>query len=65
MAENYKGMDNFKNEGGLAEHEKQLLNSFCESELDLGVFSNSQTDNSAQESPDRKRRIQKGFLKFT
>jgi transposase len=56
MAENYKDMDNFKNEGGLAEHEKQLLDSFCESELDLGVFSNPQTGNSVQESPDRKRK---------
>jgi hypothetical protein len=54
MAENYRDMDNFKNEGGLAEHEKQLLGSFCESELDLDVFNNSQTGNSVQENPDRK-----------
>jgi transposase len=54
MAENCKGMDDFENIGGLAEHEKQLLGSLCESELDLDVFSNPQLGNSAQESPDRK-----------
>ena len=56
MAENCKSMDDFENVGGLAEHEKQLLSSLCESELDMGVFSNTQTGNSAQESPDRKRK---------
>jgi transposase len=56
MAEKCKCMDDFENVGGLAEHEKQLLGSLCESELDLGVFSNPQTGNSAQESPDRKRK---------
>jgi len=51
MAEKYKGMGDFKNEGGLVDRKDQLLESFGESELDLGVFSNSQKDNSAQESP--------------
>jgi hypothetical protein len=56
MAENYKGMDYFEKEGGIVDHKDQLLASFDESELDLGVFSNSKTGNSAQESPNCKRK---------
>jgi hypothetical protein len=52
MAENYRNMDTFEKEGGIIDHKDQLLASFGESELDLGVFSNSKTDNSAQENPD-------------
>jgi len=54
MAENYRSMDNFKKEGGIIDRKDQLLASFGESELDLGVFSNSQNGNSAQEFPDQK-----------
>jgi hypothetical protein len=56
MAENYRGMEGFEKEGGIADKKDQLLASFGGSELDLGVFSNSQTVNSAQEFPDRKRK---------
>ncbi len=49
-------MDDFKKEGGLVDRKDQLLASFGESELDLGVFSNSQKDNSAQESTVCKRK---------
>lgn len=56
MAEKYKGMDYFENEGGLVDRKGQLLESFGESELDLGVFSNSQNGNSVQESPDCRRK---------
>jgi transcriptional regulator with XRE-family HTH domain len=52
MAENYKGMDDFEKEGGIVDHEDQLLESFGESELDLGVFTNTENSNSAQETPD-------------
>jgi hypothetical protein len=52
MAENYRSMDNFEKEGGIIDRKNQLLESFGESELELGVFSNSKTGNSAQESPD-------------
>jgi len=51
MAENYRSMDDFSGEGGIVDRKDQLLASFGESELDLGVFSNSQNCNSAQESP--------------
>jgi hypothetical protein len=54
MAEKYKGMDNFEKEGGLLDRKDQLLGSFGELEVDLGVFSNSENVNSAQESPDCK-----------
>jgi transposase len=54
MAENYKDMDDFSEEGGIIDREDQLLESFGESELDLGVFSNSENCNSAKESPDCK-----------
>jgi hypothetical protein len=56
MAENYEGMDYFEKEGGIIDHKDQLLESFGKSELDLGVFSNSKTATSAQESPDCKRK---------
>jgi hypothetical protein len=49
MAENYRSMDNFEKEGGIVDHKDQLLESFGESELDLGVFGNSENINSAQE----------------
>ena len=51
MAEKYKGMDYFEKEGGVVDRKDQLLESFGESEPVLGVFTNSQKDNSAQESP--------------
>ncbi len=56
MAEKYKGMDYFEKEGGLVDRKNQLLESFGELELDLGVFNNSENDNSAQESPVCKRK---------
>jgi hypothetical protein len=56
MAENYRSMDNFEKEGGIIDRKNQLLESFGELEPDLGVFSNSQNGNSAQESPDCKRK---------
>jgi len=56
MAENYKDMDDFENKGGLVDRKDQLSESFGESELDLGVFSNSENGKSAQESPDCKRK---------
>jgi transposase len=56
MAENYKSMDYFEKEVGIIDRKDQLLESFGESELDLGVFSNSKTATSAQESPDCKRK---------
>ncbi len=56
MAENCKGMDDFSEEGGIVDCKDQLLESFGELELDLGVFSNSENGNSAQESPDCKRK---------
>jgi hypothetical protein len=56
MVEKYKGMDYFEKEGGLVDREDQLLESFGESELDLGFFSNSENGNSAQESPNCKRK---------
>jgi hypothetical protein len=56
MSENYKDMDDFSEEGGIIDREDQLLESFGESELDLGVFSNSENCNSTQESPDYKRK---------
>jgi hypothetical protein len=56
MAEKYKGMDDLEKEGGIVDHKDQILASFGESELDLGVFSNSENDNSAQENPDCKRK---------
>jgi len=55
MAEKYKDMDDFEKEGRIVDHKDQLLESFGESELDLSVFSNSQTANSEQKSPDCKR----------
>jgi hypothetical protein len=54
MAENYKGIDDFSEERGIIDREDQLLASFSESELDLGVFSNSKNGNSAQENPNCK-----------
>ena len=56
MAEKYKGMGNFENKGGLVDRKDQLLGSFGESELDLGVFGNSESANSAQKSPDLNRK---------
>jgi transcriptional regulator with XRE-family HTH domain len=56
MAENYKSMDDFSGEGGIVEYKDQLLESFGESELDLGVFSNSENGNSAQESTNCRRK---------
>ncbi len=56
MAANYKGMDDFSEEGGIIDRKDQLLESFGGSELDLGVFGNSENGNSAQENPDRKRK---------
>ena len=56
MAENYKDMDYFSEEGGTIDRKGQLLESFGESELDLGVFSNSENCTSAQESPVCKRK---------
>jgi len=56
MAQNYKGMEGFEKEGGIIDRKDQLLASFGESELDLGVFNNSQNGNSAQENPDCKRK---------
>jgi transposase len=50
MAEYYRSMDNFEKEGGIIDRKNQLLESFGELEPDLGVFSNSQNDNSAQEN---------------
>jgi hypothetical protein len=57
MAENYKDMDDFSEERGIIDREDQLLASFGESELDLGVFSNSENGNSAQESPNYKHQM--------
>ena len=51
MAEKYKDMDDFEKEGGIIAHKNQLLASFSKSELDLGVFSNSENGNSAQQNP--------------
>jgi len=51
MAENYRSMEDFSGGGGIVDRKDQLLASFGESELDLGVFSNSENSNSAQESP--------------
>ena len=56
MAENYRSMDNFEKEGGIIDREDQLLESFGESELDLGVFSNSENGKSAQQGPNCKRK---------
>ena len=56
MAEKYKDMGDFENEGGIIDREDQLLASFGESEPDLGVFSNSENGNSAQQSPDYERK---------
>lgn len=56
MAEDYKGMDVFKKEWGIADRKDQLLEAFGESEPDLGVFSNSENGNSAQESTYCKRK---------
>jgi transposase len=56
MAENYRSMDDFSEEGGIIDRKNQLLESFCELAPDLGVFSNSQNDNSAQENPVCKRK---------
>ena len=56
MAEKYKDMGDFENEGELVDRKDQLLKSFGEAELVLGVFTNSQKDNSAQESPVCKRK---------
>lgn len=56
MAEKYKDMDDFEKEGGLVGRKDQLLESFGKLELDLGVFSNSQNDNSAQENHDCRRK---------
>ena len=56
MAENYRSMDNFEKEGGIIDSKDQLLESFGESEIDLGVFSNSENGNSAQQSPNCKRK---------
>ena len=56
MAENYKDMDDFSEEGGIIDREDQLLESFGESELDLGVFSNSENGKSAQQGPNCKRK---------
>ena len=50
MAENYRGIDYFKKEVEKIDRKDQLLASFGESELDLGVFSNSSKSNSAEES---------------
>ena len=66
MAEKYKGMDDFSEEGGLVDHKDQLLASFGESELDLGVFGNSEIANSAQKSPDHNRKTglkERGYRK--
>jgi hypothetical protein len=49
MAENYRSMVDFEKEEGIVDREDQLLESFSESELDLGVFSNFENGNSAQE----------------
>jgi transcriptional regulator with XRE-family HTH domain len=56
MAEKYKDMNDFSEEGGIIDRKDQLFASFGESELDLGVFSNSQNGNSAQENPDCRRK---------
>lgn len=50
MAENYRTMDNFEKEVGIVDRKDQSLEPFGESELDLGVFSNSENGNSAQKS---------------
>jgi transcriptional regulator with XRE-family HTH domain len=66
MAENYRSMDDFSEEGGLVDHKDQLLESFGESVLDLGVFGNSESTNSAQKSPDLNRKTglkERGYRK--
>jgi transposase len=64
MAENYKGMDYFEKEGGILDHKDQLLESFNESESDLGVFNNSKTDNSAQKRLDHEHKTSQQGPKY-
>lgn len=49
MAENYRSMIDFKKEWEIIDRKDQRSESFSESELDLGVFSNSQKGKSAQD----------------
>jgi len=56
MAENYRTIDYFEKEGCLVDHKDQLMGSFGELKLDLGVFSKSENCNSALESTDNKRK---------